>query len=515
MTIWEICPIIAFKNRASPDRDSQVLDFPAMSSKPSDHAPPQPGSQPPTWVGELPHPAPAGAVGRFPLTRRFGTVALLAIAAIAATSVWLLSWFVTQRMLLQEATLTRDFVQSLLMVEKPLQAYFAQPQAAAPERVEDSFEHFARMPDMLRTNVYDRNRTVMWSSDRALIGRRFGPNDELDLALDGAVVVEKKTDDERRHGKAEYESLRQPADLFIEIYVPVIDPATGRVLGAIEFYKHPRGLMGILHELRIYIALGAATFGLLLFAALFGLVRRADRMIAAQQTRLVDNETYAVVGEMSSVVAHGVRNPLAVIRSSAELILDGVRRPRAGGEDAATAEAARDIIEQSDRLGAWVRELLSYTRPSEGRPQALAVAPMVRSCLQEFSREFERRHVGASAQVDDGLPMVQGDSLAVGQILRSVLANALDAVPDGGRVTVRADLSADRKHLTLRVEDNGKGMDAAQKARAGKPFFTTKAHGMGVGLALARRVLERSGGFLAIDSEPGRGTTVSIGLRTA
>jgi two-component system, NtrC family, sensor histidine kinase HydH len=218
-------------------------------------------------------------------------------------------------------------------------------------------------------------------------------------------------------------------------------------------------------------------------------------------------------------VAHGIRNPLAVIRSSAELILDSARggpmQPPAQALDAATAEAARDIVEQSDRLGAWVRDLLSYTRPSDSRPQALALAPLVSSCLQDMAREFDRRRVQARASVAEALPLVRGDALAVGQVLRSVLANALDAVPDGGQVTVRAEVDAEGRHLTLTVHDNGPGMTPEQHARAGKPFFTTKAHGMGVGLALARRVLERSGGFLRIDSEPGRGTAVAIGLRTA
>lgn len=455
--------------------------------------------------------APAEVAGRFPLTRRFGVVALLAIGGIAVLSVWLLGGFVTQRMLLQEGVLTRDFVQSLVAVERPLQRYFADPAAGAPERVEDSFEHFARMPDMLRTNVYAADRTVLWSSERELVGRRFGPNHDLDLALTGAVIVEKKTERQRRLGKAEYVALNQPADLFIEIYVPVVEPGTGRVLGAIEFYKNPRALMRSLHELRVYSALGAGAFALLLFGALFGLVRRADRMLHEQQRRIVENETFAVVGEMSSVVAHGIRNPLAAIRSSAELIVDGAR----GAQQAATAEAARDIVEQSDRLGSWVRELLSYTRSSDSRPQALALPPLVHSCLHELARETERRRVQVQAELPEALPAAHGDSLVVGQVLRSVLANALEAVPDGGRVTVAARAEGSGGRLLLSVHDTGPGLSAAQKARVGKPFFTTKAKGMGVGLALARRVLERSGGFLRIDSEPGQGTTVTIGLRQA
>jgi signal transduction histidine kinase len=457
----------------------------------------------------------SNAAPAFRLTRWFGGVALLAITVIAAASVWLLGWFVTQRMLLQEASLTRDFVQSLVAVETPLQEVLARPEAGVPAEAEVSFQHIARMPDVLRANVYDLQRTVVWSSDASLRGRRFGPNEELDLALAGSVVVEKKTRDERVNGKAEYESLDQPDDLFVELYVPVRDVNSGAVVGAIEFYKNPRGLMHILAQLRRYMLAGAVLFGALLFVALFGLVRRADRLIQAQQRRLVENETYAALGEMSSAVAHGIRNPLAAMRSSAELIAETSRGPARPGDAAATQEAARDIVEQADRLGAWLRELLAYTRPGDGESQALALGPLVGSCLQEFAREIERRRVKARAELAEGLPPVQADALCVGQVLRSVVANALEAVPDGGRITVSAEADAARGQLLLQVRDNGSGIARAERQRVGQPFFTTKAHGMGVGLALARRVLERQGGRLHIASEPGRGTVVSISLRLA
>lgn len=457
----------------------------------------------------------AAAAQGFRLTPWFGGVALLAIAVIAATSVWLLGWFVTQRMLLQEATLTRDFVQSLIAVETPLQAVLAQPELGIPPEAEEPFEHIARMPEVLRANLYDRQRTVVWSSDSTLRGRRFGPNEELDLALAGSVVVEKKTRDERVNGKAEYESLAQPDDLFVEIYVPVRDVKSGAVVGAFEFYKNPRGLMHILGQLRRYMLAGAVVFGALLFVALFGLVRRADRLIQAQQRRLVESETYAALGEMSSAVAHGIRNPLAAMRSSAELIAETARGPARPGDAAATQEAARDIVAQADRLGAWLRELLTYTRPGDGDSRPLALGPLVGSCLQEFEREIERRGVKARAELAEGLPPVQADALCVGQVLRSVVANALEAVPDGGRITVSAQADAARGQMLLQVRDNGSGITRAERQRVGQPFFTTKAHGLGVGLSLARRVLERQGGRLHIASEPGRGTVVSISLRLA
>ena len=442
---------------------------------------------------------------RFALSRWFAGVAFTAIAAIAATSVWLLSWFVTERMLWQEGTLTRDFVHSLLLVEKPLHNYLRNPDGAPPLTVKSAFEHIGRMPDVVRANIYGRDRQVLWSTDQQLIGRIFGVNDDLDAALSGTIVVEKKTDIQRIHGKAEYERLSPADDLFMELYMPVLDVETGQVIAAIEFYKNPRALMGVLAQLRSYITFGAVVFGLLLFVALFWLVRRADLTMQSQERQLVEKETFAVVGEMSSVVAHGIRNPLAAIRSSAELILESP------GHSA--TDAALDIVAQSDRLGSWVRELLSYTRPTDETPQPVALEPLVRTCLKEFSRECERRHIGASAHLPDHLPDVQGDSLAVGQVLRSVLANALEAVSEGGRIVVRATSDLNKGSVTLTVEDNGPGITPEQSERIGKPFFTTKPHGMGLGLALARRVIERAGGSFRIDSEPGRGTVVSIMLR--
>ncbi len=453
----------------------------------------------------------------FRLSRWFAGLALVTVASIAITCALLLSWFVTQRMLLQEGTLTRDFVQSLVAGDEPVLAIFG-PTTEATRRAalmdaNDTLEHLTRIPDMLRLNIYDQQRTVVWSTNVAMRGRQFGPNHDLDLALQGQVVVETKTDQQRKAGKEEYVALVQPAELFVEIYVPVKD-AQGRVVGAIEFYKNPRALMQSLHQLRWYIALGAIGFGSLLFAVLFGLIRRADNHMRAQERKLVDAETFAAIGEMSSVIAHGIRNPLAAIRSSAELIQLDCSTQRAP-HGAHTAEAAQDIVTQADRLSDWLRELLTWMRPVEQRAQAFALAPLAESCLQDHAREFERRRVQARADVPHALPPVHGDAVAVGQVMRSLVGNALDALTDGGRIVIDARLVNDGQFIRLAVCDNGSGISDAHRGRVGKPFFTTKAHGMGVGLALARRLIERHGGHFEIDGAPDRGTTAAITLRVA
>jgi two-component system, NtrC family, sensor histidine kinase HydH len=465
------------------------------------------GLNAPTVGGVGPQKNSAQSPGRFALSRWFGLMAFATIAAIAIISVWLLSWFVTQRMLWQDGILTRDFVQGLMLVEKPMQDFMRAPTKALPPAVEASFENILRMPDMVRVNVYGLDRRVIWSSDRSIIGRSFGANKELDEALAGAVVVEKKDTDDLVHGKPEHESLKATNLIFIEIYFPVIDVETKRVTGAIEFYKNPRPLTNVLMQLRSYIALGATLFGLLLFGALFWLVRRADRIMQSQERRLIENETFAVVGEMSSVVAHGIRNPLASIRSSAEIIL------QSPGENA--TEAARDIVAQSDRLGSWVNELLAYTKPSDQLAQSVLLGSIVETCLGEFSRDFERGNVQIKVDMPDNLPSVRGDALAIGQVLRTLLANALDAVRVGGLIRVTASADTDQSKVTLKVEDNGIGISLSQRERVGTAFFTTKPQGMGMGLALARRVIERAGGSLQLDSELGKGTVVSVIFMTA
>lgn len=443
----------------------------------------------------------------FNLSRWFAVVALVLIGIIAIAMGVLLDRFVTQRLLWQEAVLTKEFVQSLVQAEKPLQAYFANPSRGLDPEVEAAFARIASLPDMLRANVYDTRRRMIWSSDRQLIGRSFGPNEELDEALAGHVVSHSADPTRPGRDKDEHQDLKHPQTVFVEIYVPVLDVRGGRPHAVIEFYKNPRAMVTALTNLRLYIALGAGASGVLLFAALFGLVRRADLTIRRQQRHLVDNETLAVIGEMSAAVAHGIRNPLASIRSSAELIQDG---------DLAQAhDAAADIVAQSDRLEAWVRELLAYTRPLDQAIAPVPLQPLVARCLEEFDREMQRRHIRSHTRLAADLPAVRGDALLLGQVLSSLLANAIEALDREGQITVRGEWVRGQNQVTLSVQDSGPGMTSAQLGRAGKPFHTTKARGLGVGLALARRVIERFGGRLEIDSEPGRGTTVRLHMPTA
>jgi two-component system, NtrC family, sensor histidine kinase HydH len=430
----------------------------------------------------------------FNLSRWFAAVALVSIASISVVSGWLLSAFLTERMLAQEARLTEEVIDSVVDVEQAA-GYFVGGVAHDGE-YKDFVAHIAALPDVLRANLYSSERRVIWSSDAALVGRHFSDNDELEHALAGKVVA---------HGgeraKQEHEALDAPHRYFFEIYTPVRATGSGDVVGVVELYKTPQALFEAIAAGKRAIWIGAALAGLFLYVTLFWLVRRADETIRGQRERLVQSETFAAVGEMSSAVAHGIRNPLAAIRSSAELALDS--RP------ADWRDEARDIVEQVDRLESWVRRLLSYSQPLGDKAEPIQVGSLVQASLAGFERELERRHIRTTMEIDAPLPAVKADALMLEHVFNSLIANAMEAVERDGAIGVAVQRDGERG-LRVSVRDSGPGMTSKEIQGAFKPFHTSKPKGIGIGLPLAQRIVQRFGGSIALASTPGAGTTVDV-----
>ena len=430
--------------------------------------------------------------------RRFLCLSLLVIAVITLASSILLSRFLGARMLSQDAESMRAFVHSIVKVEKASD-YFLGRQDMDGNIVE-FFNHIGSMPDVARANVYARDRSLLWSTNPRIIGAQFDHNPELEQALAGNLHI--KTGMVGEHDKPEHVALGNSHLRFVEIYIPVIQEETGDIVGAIEVYRLPNALFETIAQGRRIIWICAVAAGALLLATLFGMVRRADQIIHSQQERLVETETLSALGEVASAVAHGIRNPLAAIRSSAELWDD------AG--DPGVQESARDIMSEVDRLEKWVRELLTYSQPFEDQLEAVALPPIIQESVTGFARESERREVSIKVQVNEWLPRISGDPALLAQAFNNLIANALEACRPGGEITVSASGTSDQRHVELVFTDNGAGIVAERLSRVGSPFYTTKQKGLGVGLALVRRIVKRSGGQVVIASRHGVGTTVTL-----
>ncbi len=452
----------------------------------------------------------------FHLLRRFSGLSLLCIAVIAAGLSLLLSRFLTDTMVKRDAQVTMQFVQSLAQIndpsdyfvqQTPTQAEHAyQPQeqlTANRAALEEFFAHIVAMPEVVRANVYNDDKRVVWSSQSHLVGRRFEDNPELQRALTGRLTV--KMGSVRQHRKAEHVDFSRDVVNFVENYIPIWDKGRRRVLGVVEVYRLPQALFEAIARGHRLVWGSALLGGLFLYVTLFGIVRRAARVIERQHVRLVEAETLVALGEMGSALAHNLRNPLASIRSSAEVLIETET-------DELHREIARDVIALVDRMEQWIRELLTSLRPVEHAPEAVRLDRLLQDLLQGLEPDLAQHHIRLEPHLTAELPVVHADAQLLQQALQSLVVNAIEAMPEGGTLTVSAGQSADRRRLHLRISDTGTGIPGDQLGQVFKPFFTTKSKGLGVGLALTRRIVERHGGSIELHSEPGQGTRVDVWL---
>jgi signal transduction histidine kinase len=443
----------------------------------------------------------------FSLSAWFAVLSAVCILGVTVTSSVFLSRFLVQSLLARDAQATMEVVQSIVEVQNPRASSLDPAANHGDHRLEDFFAHVARLPDVLRANIYARDQRVVWSSDPSLIGRVLGTNPELERSLAGEVTIESGVIGDQGPIKPEHILLHSNEPRFVELYLPVRASSDGSVIGVVEVYKVPKALFeAIAHGLRLVwaFALGG---GALLYIALFWMVRRADRLIEQQSERLVETETLAVIGEMTGAIAHGIRNPLASIRTSAELCQ--------GHPSPEVRDACGDIVAQVDRLSGWLRQLLTYADQRPGRVEAVAVTSVLDECLDGFSRDLGRRGVALRTEIDPDLPPVRAERVRLAHVFNSILSNAIEASADGGRLVVRARRADPSTAVRVTVIDEGVGISRDQLARVFAPFFTTKRTGLGLGLPLVKRIVNRFGGSVWIDSAPGRGTEFNVELLTA
>ncbi len=447
----------------------------------------------------------------FNFLRWFSLLSLVCILLIGATLAVLLSRFSTQQMIERDAVVSKQFIDSIMQAEDTW-SYFVNREDSSAKAVLDSFfNHVVYMSDVVRGSVYAQDGTIIWSSNKNFIGKAIGPNPELQEALEGKIVVKTWVvgeDDKAEHIDFAPENMGMP---IIEEYLPVTNTANGEVIGAVEIYKMPEKLFAAIQYGKLLVWGSTVAAGTLLYVVLFGFVRRANTALREQQEKLIDSETMAAIGEMASAVGHGIRNPLSAIRSSAELTMD------VASED--VHEFADDIIQESDRLDRWLREFLAFSQagcaPFHHRQGTANINDLVTEHLRDMSRLIEKSKVHLVVDTLEAAPRVIGNEAALGQVLSVILTNALDVMPNGGELTASSKLDALGLNVLVKIVDTGPGLSKEMLQKIFRPSFTTKKAGLGLGLALSRRILARYGGQLQITSEEGEGTTVTLKIPVA
>jgi len=232
-------------------------------------------------------------------------------------------------------------------------------------------------------------------------------------------------------------------------------------------------------------------------------------------------ETLAAAGRMAVGLAHEIRNPLGAIRGAVQLL------GRELGPDSPLQEYTTVLRTEVDRVNRIIEMLLDLARPAAIRPAPLNLHQLLERVALLSEEGARERRVSIVRRYDPSLPPILGDEDRLVQVFHNLVRNAIEAMPDGGQLTLatrvsmnplfgKVDLGSGQRHMVeAQVMDEGAGIPAAARARIFDPFFTTKERGLGLGLAICHQVLEQHHGAIQLDSVEGCGTTVTCFLPIA
>lgn len=477
---------------------------------------------------------------------------ILLILTIVGLAVGAAPW---STMKMQERQLIRDSRDHLKSTEEILRAAVnASMLLGEPDKVQRLIEALSSHEGIKTVRIFDTGGVIHFSSDPSERGRRLSHTDIPQYRGVADPLILSEMDGEVMH------TLLQP--IYNQEQCASCHPADQKVLGLLQISLSLErtwaqldslkrsALFGTLIALGVIIAgtwlsftffvdqplrqlvdvMGRAEKGDLTVRAevhnrdeLGRLSRHFNDMISKLHTAQGELEEYhneqlaradrlASIGEMAAAIAHEIRNPLTGISGALSVL----------SRDFPAGDPRRDIVQQTRlliaRLNNTVEDILHYSRPSLPQLQNVRLDDVIARSLSLAENEARKAHIQLIKEpAADGseAPTVSVDSHQIQQVLLNLILNAIQASSAGGQVTIRTRITAENgapARAAIEVEDYGKGMTPEETAQAFQPFFSTKAHGTGLGLPIARQIVEHHHGQISLRSTPGVGTCVQVEL---
>lgn len=220
--------------------------------------------------------------------------------------------------------------------------------------------------------------------------------------------------------------------------------------------------------------------------------------------KLIQAERLATAGKMSASFAHEIRNPLSSMRMLSQML---IQKPETSAEQ---RQSLQYILEEIERIDNIVKGLMDFARPTTLNLEQQPLVPALQAVLALMEANLTHHQIQLVPELASDLPDFQFDSDKIKQAFMNVVLNAMEAMPQGGTLTVAAFKQEDA--VCIKVTDTGIGISTEDIEHLFEPFFTRKEKGTGLGLANVQRILEEHGGTVEIESIPDEGTTVSMWL---
>ncbi len=384
---------------------------------------------------------------------------------------------------------------------------------------------------MQELRVYGHEMVVSYSTDVSHVGRKDLAGESVRQALEGKAsfqIISKVSP-----FWAIFQLGIQPGTVILRTIYPLRDES-----GGLRGNKEEKYIMGVLevfqditkdYETVIrfqWLIIATTLFTCMAMSVImFMIIRRVDRINAERQAdkerlerELHQNEKLVSMGRMVASIAHEIRNPLGIIRSSAELLLS-----RASGQDALTSKILQAIFDEAKRLSQTVGDFLDYARPQQPKQDRVDLANVLDQALGFLEGEFKKSGVVIVRRFAPGL-LVLGDKDLLYRAFYNIIINGVQALQGEdnacakkasmedaqpcGTIVIEAEHKSDL--IIVRFLDSGPGFDTKQISKMLDPFFTTKDTGTGLGLAIVNNIVKNHQGGMDIDNNPDGGAIVTF-----
>lgn len=362
-----------------------------------------------------------------------------------------------------------------------------------------------------RIKIYNLNNIIIYSFDKEIMGIKDIGGSGYRTATTGNHSSELE-----QSGSFWQILLGFPKEIRITTFAALhaeesLAVTTGPIFGVVEIVQDITDDYRTIFKFQVLVVLTIMLVMGILFIVLISVVKKGEETIEArarERLRLMDKlsraEHLSSIGEMVAGVSHEIRNPLGIIRSSAELLKKKVNKLD-------PANTIPDIIiEEGARLNNIITDFLNFARPRRPSFTGCRVEEIIKKNLDYLSSDALDKGYILDHNDNGNIPVIMADSDMLYQAFLNILINAMQSMPDGGRVEV--DIKEADRRVIVHFKDSGGGIDEEIIDKIWAPFFTTKEQGTGLGLGIVKNIIQAHGGKIKILNREVRGIDVMITL---
>jgi len=360
-------------------------------------------------------------------------------------------------------------------------------------------------------NIYDMNNIISYSFDKTRIGTKNAGGSGYKAALNS-----ESTSSLLQKGSSMELFFFFLRETKIVTFAPLraekpLSSISGPVLGVVEIVQDVSKDYQKIFGLQVMVTITCCIVMGILFIILIFVVKQGENIIDRrnqEQLKLEEKlrraEHLSAIGEMTAGVSHEIRNPLGIIKSSAELL----KKKMAKLDTATTIPDI--IIEESDRLNNIIKDFLDYARPRNPNLYPCRIENIIEKNIGFLKPVIMEKKFEIEKRFSDNIPEIMADSPMLYQAFLNIMLNSFQAMEDGERMII--SLFSDSKVVIVLFEDQGKGIQEDNLKKIWNPFFTTKEMGTGLGLGIVKNIIESHGGEIEISNRESTGVQVEISL---